>query len=551
MALFLLAYNSIVSALAVRQPFVALRSGRLGQRNMRKTVMLDYTTYPLFYSWAIAMRHEHIPLGLALLFQLLAQISLVSLSANLFRAAASRSIRDTSIILSQEFTMDLLDSRTNMQPALNLADALHVHGAAAPSWMNKRFAFGPFQPTEQGISGNFTAKTSGLSSSPNCRLMDPSEYTAVFEPSDEEGVGFVTVPLVDRGCNITRIVDVAPSTPIYAQSWYQQCRGEQYDRIGVLAGLYSDDLPGKLQNLTIVSCMPEYWNSTVSLTMTFDPSRSDQPHFVSATTEDTTEMKVLAFDQIHRVLHLYTFHDPSAMFRADILGKTIYQHAQILNSLSVLDSLAIEKATEAVYETMFAALASTELIQPRSSPSEAPAQMVIAVERLYVNEAVAWAVLALLSAMLLGTIGSAIVVRTTTSILREEPKGLLSYARLLDESDVSTIATLFKKKHPEVDNMREFMKKYYRMSVAEATCYYDEQHGKIRMDRGGLETYCEPEPGFMSRQRWAERWEKFNKWIQGFVTKIKRTKWTSRQRQPGSTIRLRRQGRQAPSVLPR
>ncbi|OQV04790.1 hypothetical protein CLAIMM_09622 [Cladophialophora immunda] len=487
MALFLLAYGAIVTAMAVRQPFVELQHVPKDRRNITVTLMLDYMTYPLFYVWVIAMRNGHVVVGFAFLAQLVASVSLVSLSANVFRADTSTSVSAISMTFPQEFNVDLLNSRTDMQPALDIASAVHIHGATAPTWMAADYAFESFRPVEEGISGNFTAKTFALSSSPDCRLMDPSEYSAVFEPSDEEGVGSTTITMVDRGCDVWGNIAFSPQTPIYALSWYQRCSDEPYDRIGIFAGLYSSESPGNLQNLTVVSCRPKYWNSTVSLTMSMDSSNSSAPSFSSAQEESVVELDPLSMSDIHRFLHYYIFYDPSATFMADIFGKTVYKFARIINPLSNLDPHSIKSAAESIYATMFAALATTSLKQPRRIPTVAHGQVRTVVTRLYVVESVAWVLMAILLAMLLCTASSLISVRTTTSILREEPKGLLFYARLLHRSDVLSLINDFDQRHAPEDKARDYMKRHYSAFIANARCYFDEQEARIRIEGGWLE----------------------------------------------------------------
>ena len=82
------------------------------------------------------------------------------------------------------------------------------------------------------------------------------------------------------------------------------------------------------------------------------------------------------------------------------------------------------------------------------------------------------------------------------SILREEPRGLLFYAQILDESDVSETAKLFHRRHPEVNDIRGHIKGYYRKSIAEATSYFSRERGRIRIGSGGLETITPPRTRF-------------------------------------------------------
>lgn len=503
MALLLLAFDSIIAAVAARQPFVELRNAGHARKSMRMTLMLDYMSYPLFYVWAIALRNGHVILGFAMLFRLLASISLVSLAASVFQASVSQSTLNMSVSFTQEFSIDLLDSRTDMQPALDLANAIHVHSATAPSWMNVTHAFEPFELDRQDISGNLTTSTFALSSVPDCRIIDSSEYRVAFEATN--GDESANLNFIDRGCNVTGNMALTSSTPVYALSWYQQCRGEQYDRIGLYLGLYNDNSPTKLQNLTIVSCMPTYWNSTASLTVATSSSSTNEPVFVSAKVGNAQEVDLLAWDQIHRLLEYYQFYDPSATFKADLFGKTVYKYAQILSPASTLDAPSVKTAAETVYSTMFAALAATSLRRPRILPRVGSALVSRTVTRLYVDETVAWALVAVLVALLLGTVGSLYIVSTTTSMLREEPKGLLCYARLLQDSDALSVVQDFRQRHPQVYEMREYINKHYRASVADATCFYDEQENRIRIQGGVLQLYRTPQPkvgsGYWAKQK--------------------------------------------------
>lgn len=519
-ALYLLVYNGIVAAVAFRQPFVELRRASKTRKNMASTLMLDYSSYPLWYVWTIAMNNGHVLLGFLMLLQLLASIFLISLTANVFVANASRSNFQMTLSFPREFSTDLFDSRTDLQPALDLASAIHLHGARPPPWMNTNYAFERFEPMDQEMTGNFTGQTFALSSVLDCRIIDQSAYTLLVEEEELEGRRSLTIDFVDMDCNISSSFAITSATSNYALTRHHQCRGQSYDRIALYTGVYSDDSPGNLGNLIVVSCTPTYWNSTFSLTVSMDAPGNEGPNLVSAVEESRAEIDLLVWSQIHRLLEFYQYYDPSSTFLADIFGKSVYKYALGLNPDAILVSRDVEEAMIMIYQTMFAGLALTALMQLRIPAATAPGQASVTVTRLYLDQTVVWVLVAILSAMLVGISGSGAVVWTTKSILREEPKGLLCYARLLRGSDVMSVVEEFDQRHSEVDDMRDYMKAHYHTYITGTSCYYDEHEHRVRVGSDAMQDGWVQEPKFWTGRWRSQKFRSCGRWFRGVGMKI-------------------------------
>ena len=174
------------------------------------------------------------------------------------------------------FNESALTLRSSLQPAIDLATAIHAYGGNPPSWMTAEYAFEIFSMAEESISGNITTDTNVYSAYLDCQAISLFEYFATYDSSSG---GSTTIQIDNRGCQVSHYFQVANSTPIYAVGWNTQCHGSDYSRISIFSGLYSEVASPKLANLSISSCISSYWRTSGSLTVSFRSSAS--PEYVS------------------------------------------------------------------------------------------------------------------------------------------------------------------------------------------------------------------------------------------------------------------------------
>ncbi|KAF2098858.1 hypothetical protein NA57DRAFT_76094 [Rhizodiscina lignyota] len=449
MSLYLLAWDTTVSATADRQPFVELRRPSEEATNVRRTIMLDYRGYPKFYNWGVAFRHHHWLIGCAMLLSLICSIALVPLTAHLLVSASTQTSSILRVHPSSQFNDSAVTAQTDLQPAISIATALRVYGAPPLPWMTTEYGFGTFSNDTAG-NGNMTVDVSAYSAYLDCQIMDSSQYS--MNLSD----GSVTIDINDRGCNVpTFPMPVASSTHLYLHTWNtQECTiSARYSRFGLISGEYSKSAVDNLANLTVLSCIPEYWNTSGSLTV--QTQRGVSPRFISFDARNASMIRPFSYKVFEDTLPDYQAFDPTNTIVGDAFGRLVYDYSTLQNNLAPLDQTSIKNSAEDVFTAIYASLAATTFLQPTAAVSASTASFSKAETRLFVVTPVAYTMVGILALVLICHSFLIWHAERSRSILSgEEPVGLLGAAALLDGGDVLKCAEDFRRKHPEVVEMR-------------------------------------------------------------------------------------------------
>jgi hypothetical protein len=486
--LFSLAYTTIVSANAERQPFVDLSKGKEKAKDAQRTILLDYPTVPILWDWFNAFRNSHLHLGFSMFFRLLASLALAPLASSLFRVDISQ--QQSPIVLNYPgaFNLSLFTERTDMQPSIDVSSAIHGYGAATPSWMTEKYALESFSPLQNVSTGNITLDTLVYYVEPQCIMVDRSQLNETYTPSSTPGSGEILVDYSDRNCSVlNQGTDITQSTSIIAITMYQVCHFFSEDMIGTLSGIISSSGAGDLENLTVISCQPLYNNSSATVTISLSPGQAG--NVIAVTTHNSQPIGDLPqFRTLQSSVQKYTAFDASNMFSSDAFGKAVYYAAKRQSPATKLDPEAMLNATAALYTTMFANLASTQLTQLLDSPRTVNGTLSLAVTRLYVVLPAGCAMAGLLGSMLTSLVWLSVYSLVKKSILGGEPVGLLGRAAVLYHSEVTGWVEQyfaeeirekdakfgwFKKKfwkQPDKDEVVDFVKKHY--NVKQSKCWF-------------------------------------------------------------------------------
>jgi hypothetical protein len=468
MSVYRLMWESVANGSAERQPYIELLKPREAAASAKTTIMLDYRSYPAIRSWFEAFRNRHNLLGCAMLLSLTISFAVVPLTAHLFVTAPAESNSTITLVINTAFNDSALTPASSFKPAIDLATATQVYKSDPPSWMTTEYAFEPLD-TKDVVSGNITAKVDGYSAYLNCQIIPDSSYQITYSPSSDEGVGTNSLKFTDQGCQVEQIVAVSNLTLVYAMSWYSACQGSEYNRIGVITGQYSGSSATKLADVSVISCIPSYWRTTGSLTLSFQSGAS--PKFVAFQTGNSTSIRPLVYYRIESTLHAYKVFDPSSKFNSDAFGLAVYSFANMQNPNSPLDQAAIKNSTEDMFTTFYAALANTMLFTPSNTK---PVTGVVSKSktRLFVVNPVAYTIVVILVLALVCNIFLFVYAERNRSILKEESVGLLGNAALTHGSGVEEFVSNFRRRHPSGSNVTEHVKKAY--SVRASRCFVDE-----------------------------------------------------------------------------
>jgi hypothetical protein len=188
-------------------------------------------------------------------------------------------------------------------------------------------------------------------------------------------------------------------------------------------------------------------------------------------------------DSFESVLHEYTIFNAAAATNADALGFSILSAANTAadkDAKAAMAPDAIRNATERVFTTLYAALATSELLAPAESATGGSGVLVEPVNRLFVARPIAYMIVAVLVLVLVSHVTLWMYAVRHRSVLGEEPVGLLGNAVLLERSDVSVVVRRVRARCGEEGEVREGLKKGF--DVKGAKCFWDEHEGRIRVE---------------------------------------------------------------------
>ncbi|KAI9667842.1 MAG: hypothetical protein M1821_000661 [Bathelium mastoideum] len=456
-----LAFAGIIKAAADRQP---------------QTILLDYATYPSIFNWAFALSKQHFHISAGISTQLLASLLLAPLMSNLFQQNPTQTQSSIKLRAFNGLNISALTEATDLQPAFDISSAINVYKAAPPVWMTPNSSFEPFYPNEGSVSGNVTFPTFAYFVDTDCESIARAELNPTYGGSDVQGTGTNVISFMDRNCSISDLQwPVTSEKRIYSRTWWQSCGDSQdpQDRIGVFTGAYSPTSADSLDNLTIISCWPKYWNRSVALTMAFEDGGPGQ--LGDVTLQNTSRIQSTSLRTLHSYLPEYGLSSPSSDLDSDSFGNVVHAYAQRLAPESNIDNDAYLNSTGVMYSTLFAALVTTQLIEPLQPPLVGTGTLATTVTRLYVVLPIAYSLITLLAVMTVCTVVIFVYVERTNSILQEEPQGLLGRAMVLLQGDVMEFVERVRERHPTERKLLEYVKKHY--TVRSSKCWYEGELG--------------------------------------------------------------------------
>lgn len=481
MALNRLAWDSIISAAAERQPYVELRKPRDNASNAQRSIMLDYRSYAPLYCWAVALKYGHWVLGCGMALNLILSIFLVPITAYLFITSPASIQRGLPIDMATTFNVSLLTPETDIQPAISAASALWIHGATPPPWITTEYAFEPFSGFE-GAMGNITITTAGYSGHLDCELKTGPEA------SISQSGGRLYIDVNDRGCKVPTLIlpignrssiETVPGM-IYARTWSTgDCpRKSRKTRIGLLAGGMRSASPENVAwNVSVISCVPSFWKTNGVLTVALYPPPANPQFAFAPEASNTTELDPFAYQILDSTLPNYQVFDPTAGFETDSFGRTVFEYAQKKNPSSPMDTPVLIGCMENIFTTMVAFLTGTTLFQPLTEPRPATAVLSTTKTKLFIFAPVAYTVVVVLIFVVVCNVSLILHVEWYPSCLSEEPSGLLRLAGLLGESNIPDFVAQLKERHPEVRDTQGFVRRRYTWK--NSRCYYNDNSEKI------------------------------------------------------------------------
>lgn len=436
-------WDSVVSGLMVRQPYIDLKAGSARAEN---SIMLDYRTDPSPVTGFIALWNGHRVAGCSALLGLIVSLAVVPLSAHLFEAAPVTINTSVPATYTHYYNDSAYTATTDLRSIFDTVAATRIYGGSPPPWTDAEYAFQPFSApaANTGSINNLTINNIAYSAYLSCEIINSSNY--IFH-------GNLSVSYDDRGCSVSNGVPVTEGNIIATWST-EDCSAETgYSRFGLIAAQFSPtNNETHLSNISLLSCIPTYWTTPGILTVTTNGGLI-KPIINSFSNSNASSRidRGYAWVAFETALHEYITSSPNMESYETDIGNLIFTYSTLqLNSGSTSNATSLVISASTIFTSVFAVLASTTLFQQivgdtfidiNGTTNNASTSAIFSSSqtRLFVVSPVAYIIIGVLALLSLYTIIVAIYTHTRHSILHESPVGLLSYAAILKGSDVNAL----------------------------------------------------------------------------------------------------------------
>ncbi|KAK3723899.1 hypothetical protein LTR37_001383 [Vermiconidia calcicola] len=431
MTLFGLAWASVLNSYAQEMPFRALQEHE--GSTLKRTVLLDYRRYPLFYNWFVAWKNRHILLGFCMLSSLVVAVVLVPIASRLFQLTNPTFTSQVSLPLASEYNGSTEILQVDYVPILGTVSAVKVYNGLWPAWTDGLYAITTFGLPQELTNANVTLvelDTTAYAAKLNCKSV--TDYTISRSPSNGDSA-ILRITAADRGCDIVLSGSVGGSSRNFLTTVAtDDCPATAgFSRIAFYAGSYSAGAPYLLDNLTVVSCIPSYHQTraTVLATAALRP--------ISIQAEQTlTDARPQHWRLFEGDMIAVSTLDSMSPDYATQFGQLVLDTASRSYPQSFLSSTALLDSASAAFSSVFAVFAATQLFQPLSTPSHGRGSVATSETRL---ATVAWSTytsIAILVVLIVLTVSVARVVHQKAPCFQEEPQGVLGAASLLHGSNL-------------------------------------------------------------------------------------------------------------------
>jgi hypothetical protein len=198
----------------------------------------------------------------------------------------------------------------------------------------------------------------------------------------------------------------------------------------------------KLYNLSVVSCIPSYWETPGILTVSMagltssSSIRSIQEHKNRA---EVVRLPPLPF-YFERTLQQISTFNPTTNIDSNDFRRQLYVLASMSHPGSQFLPEAISEAAQVLFSSVHAVFVSTAILQPAADPVASTAFMTTKQQKLVVVSPIAYVLIGILSYVALAII-SMFWYGTQPNILLGAPTGLLSYAMILHGSNLHELVS--------------------------------------------------------------------------------------------------------------
>jgi len=383
-------------------------------------------------------------LSACLLLSLILSLGAVPLTAFLFTDASFNLNNTFPLSFPTSFNDNTFPNVPDLRQTLDFAASMRLYDGSAPTWIHEEYAFPKFVPLSEVGHANMSVETTGYSAYLDCRTVPSSEYDLTrVEPIDTPmpATNFI-ISANDRGCAISNHFRLQTRPMVLNLEVSITCSlAAHYSRLIIVSAVNQGPPESRFPaNLSLISCIPSYWQIPGTLTVTSGLTPALFIDSFSPSAKKATEFRPeILWRNFEPGLQNLRTYDPSGDVDSSDFGRYSYSLAKRNNPSSPIDPRTITDAISVLFAVCFAVLSTTQLFQPLTTPKESSGISSTSVSRIIVVTPVAYTITAMLSLIALLNIGLFFYSRQK-SMLLEEPAGLLSYAGILHKShDISDI----------------------------------------------------------------------------------------------------------------
>lgn len=412
---------------------------------VKRTLLLDYNKYPpLADSIVAAVRNKHFLVSACMLIKSILFLA-VGFSAAIFSTTEVSSNSTIQVTTSRFFDDYVWAELPDMQSAFDVISATLINGVLPLPWMTQNQSFLPFQSPIKLSNGNLTANTQSYSATSDCRIIDPHTSNITLELSGQNNTTptIVNFGFEDRDCSIRTWITISSTRHRYVQTWSEiDCPGSTHSgqpwRVGIIAADFDVTAPQLLDNLSIISCSPSFWNSNANVTILSD--ETDFGDVVEFSTSSKEQIWPVFMPPLLRDLPQYIVFEPTgdsnSTLQLDGLARLIYRYAKTQDTSDTFASAVLSNSTSIVFDSMFAVFTTLEVYSPVDNLTISNATLSLPQTRLIIVQAPAIATAGIVAVAFLVTIWVWIYSINHKEELTTSMELILGQAVILEGSDI-------------------------------------------------------------------------------------------------------------------
>lgn len=390
----------------------------------KRSILLDYSSY----SWPFqdsyhALRNKHFLICLGTIIKWLFT-AIGPLAAAVIAVGSVPVLKSVQVTTSTFF--DDWRNESSTRPAFEIASAVLLDNGNPHAWSTKMYSVVPFT-TNIATTGNIMAETGAYSATLDCVPIDVDSLLAVKNIT-QGSYGDTDFTFGDRGCTAKPYIEVTPNLPLYSEVSYVQCPfAAGQARLVLMTGTYDPDSPFQLGNFSLISCIPQFWNSTSRVTVI----SGSNGQIVDIIPDSAVQSWWPEFASLWMWrMPDYKIHDAVQSLDSDNFGLIAYNLATKMNGRS-----DFVQAMNVTFSAVFATFATLSTYSDLSTNLTLPATLSQPGNRLFVVSLQATIVTVVMALTFLVTLWLVIFAYQHKDILKEHSDLILGDAILLEGNE--------------------------------------------------------------------------------------------------------------------